>query len=231
MAPGRPLMPVVPIFLTALLLLIGACSSSNGDANGDFDQELQRYESAARTEAQEYAQATATEHLAALAQVGVTGAYENSTQAVLAVMKTLGGRGSAASSALCDRLQSVSNAAGKDEDRRGEIKRVTDSVMIDAMTNALLGGALTGSAELRDPLLDRLGVQATSPSNETLHGLSALQAVKIVDDSGQVAIPAPGTAAHDDYTSWLRHQATGLQSTVDGLTAGVREGVEGCLGS
>jgi hypothetical protein len=211
------------------LFLGGACSSDSDGGGDDFDNALQAYESAVTTEAQAYAEAASTEHLAALSQVGETGTHQNPTQAVLAVMKTLEGRASSSGQAICAQVGPLKEKAGDDTARLTTIKQVSDSILIDSLASALLGKVLADSPEKRDATLDLLGVQATSPTNEPLHGLMALQVVSLVDSSGKIVIPGRGTDAHGEYVSWLRHQATGLQSTIDGLTAKVRERIDGCL--
>lgn len=216
------------ITLAMFLSVAGACSSDNGGGD-DFDKAVQAYEAAVTTEAQTYAQTAATEHLAALSQVGETGTHQNPTQAVLAVMKTLESRVSSSAQTICAQAEPLKKKAGDNTDRLATVKQVSDSILIDSLASALLGKVMAGSPEKRDPLLDLLGVQATSPTNEPLHGVMALQAVNLVDGSGQVVIPQRGTDAHDEYVSWLRHQATGLQSTIDGLTANLRERIGECL--
>ena len=96
------------------------------------------------------------------------------------------------------------------------------------MATALLNKVLAGPADKRDPFFDLLGVLATSPNNEPLRGVVALQAVNLVDGSGQLVIPERGTDAHDEYVSWLRNQATGLRSTIDGLTGALRDQIDPC---
>lgn len=215
------------ITIAMSLSIAGACSRDKG-GGGDFDKALQDYEAAVTPEAQAYAEAAATEHLAALSQVGETGTHKNATQAVLASMKALESRVSSSAQAICRQVEPLKEKAGDDTDRLANVKRVSDSVIIDSVASALLGKVLVGSSDTRDGFLDLLGVQATSPNNEPLRGVAALQAVELVDGSGQLAIPERGTDAHSDYASWLRNQATGLQSTIDGLTANLRERIETC---
>jgi hypothetical protein len=215
------------ITLAISLSVASACSTDSG-GKGDFDKALQDYEAAATPEAQAYAEMAATEHLAALSQVGETAVHKNPTQAALAAMKALESRVPSSAEAICEQVRPLKEKAGDDAERLANLKRVSDSVIIDSMASALLGKVLAGPAERREAFLDLLGVQATDPNKEPLRGVAALQAVNLVNDSGEVVIPGDGSEAHSDYLSWLRHQATGLQSTIDGLTANLRERVDTC---
>lgn len=215
------------ITLAMSLSVAGACSSDNG-GEGDFDKALQGYEAAVTPEAQAYAEAAATAHLAALSQVGETGIHKNSTQAVLAAMGAIGSRVAPSVQAICVHKKPVEDKAGNDAQRLTNLWRLSNSVITDALATALLGKVLAGPADKRDAFLDLLGVQATSPNNEPLHGVAALQAANLVDASGQFVIPKRGTEAHDEYVSWLRNQATGLRSTIDVLTGSLRDQIDPC---
>jgi hypothetical protein len=224
----RRLVAFWPALITlAMSLSVGACSSDNG-GEGDFDKALQDYDAAIAPEAHAYAEAAATGHLAALSQVGETGVHKNSTQAVLAAMKAIESRVTPAVQAICVHAGPLEEKAGNDAERLTNLKRLSDSVLIDALATALLAKVLAGPADKRDTFLDLLGVQATSPNNEPLRGIAALQAVNLVDASGQFVIPKRGTDAHDEYVSWLRNQATGLRSTIDGLTGSLRDEIDPC---
>ena len=203
-----------------------ACSSDNG--GGDFDKALLDYEAAITPEAQAYAEAAATEHLAALSRVGETGVHKNATQAGLAAIDAIKGRISPSVQAICVHRAPLEEKARNDAERFRNLQRVSDSVLIDSTASALVGKVLAGPADMRDSLLDLLGVQATSPNNEPLRGVAALQAVKLVDASGQFTIPKLGTDAHDDYDSWLRDQATDLRGTIAVLTGSLRDQIDPC---
>jgi hypothetical protein len=215
------------ITLVMSLFVAGACSSDNG-GSGDFDKALQDYEAAVTPAAQAYADAAATEHLAALSQVGETGIHKNPTQAVLAAMDAIKGRVSPSVQAICVHREPLEQTTRNDAERFRNLQRVSDSVLIDSLASALLGKVLAGPADKHDSFLDLLGVQATSPNNHQLRGVAALQAVNLVDASGQLVIPRWGTDAHDEYVSWLRQQATGLRSTIDGLTGSLRDQIDPC---
>ncbi len=209
------------------LSVAGACSSENG-GGADFDKALQDYEAAVTPAAQAYAEAAAIEHLAALSQVGENGAHKNPTQAVLAAMDATKGRVSPSVQAICVHREPLEEKARNDAERFRNLQRISDSVLIDSLASALLSKVLAGPADKRDAFLDLLGVQATSPNNEPLRGVAALQAVNLVDGSGQLVIPKWGMEAHDEYVSWLRNQATGLRSTIDGLTGSLRDQIDPC---
>lgn len=197
------------IILALAILLLPACSGDGGGggsvADDEFSTTLAAYEQAISDKAK-----TLADSLGAV-YVDKIGAGE--ADPVPAVLDQLEGEVAEFNDFLCQRLQTLSNAAGSGDSkqkRMSEAGAVSEQIVRDAVIAALLNRALAAPPEQRDQLLDLLGVEAIGPDGSELKGTAALQDAGLMGAEDSVTIPERGSSKYTQYLDWFGHEARGL---------------------
>lgn len=187
-----------------LPFLVAGCSSSSGSST-DFTKALQTYE----TEATQRASALAE----SLASAYVTEAQSGNPNPATTVTDRHKDQIADLGEFLCQRLESLAADAGsgdKKTERTSAAVEVTDRIVRDEMNTALISRALSQPAEVRDGLLNAMGVKAVGPDGSELRGTEALKDAGILDPSGALKIPERGSEQYTKYLDWFGSEARGL---------------------